>query len=177
MHEITVQDAWDQNRGWKWELFSEFLSKDTFKTIAAVEVQQCDDSKDQIVWDSSRNRDFSIKSPILLIRPAGGIEKDQVWSCIWKLQAPQRIKFFLWLVAHERLMMNAHGVRRGLDSDPSCKVCNCMEEDIRHILRDCPTAREVWSHLIPYNSINFYTLPTRSWLVVNLKPCLMIIKV
>ena len=71
-------------------------------------------------------------------------------------------------------MTNAHRVWRGLDSDPSCKVCNYMEEDTSHILCDCPIAREVWSHLIPYNSINnFYTLPTRTWLVANLEPCLM----
>ena len=49
--------------------------------------------------------------------------------------------------------------------------------DIIHILRDSPLAREVWYHLLPYNSImNFFTLPVRTWLTVNLEPCLVRMK-
>ena len=74
-------------------------------------------------------------------------------------------------------MTNVHRVQIGLGLDPSCKACNTIEEDIVHILRDCPLAREVWYLLLPYNSItNFFTLPILTWLAVNLEPCSVLMK-
>ena len=83
-----------KNRRWKWEILFDFLFEETLKTIASFEVQQSEQLEDQIIWDSLGHGDFSSKSTLSLIEPIVDIEENQVWSCIWKLQAPQRIKFF-----------------------------------------------------------------------------------
>jgi len=116
-----VHDLWDPNRGWKWGLFSDLLPEEIITNIASIEVHPSEDLEDQLICDGSRTGDFTIKSALSMIKPPMDVQVNQVWSRIWKLQAPQRIKFFLWLVAHERLMTNAHRVQRGLGLDPSCR--------------------------------------------------------
>jgi len=130
----------------------------------------------QRVWDSSGHGDFTIKSTLDLIKSDNHEEEDKVWSFMWKLMAPQRIKFFLWLVAHERVLTNAHRMQKGLTVDPSCKIYGHHEKDISHILRGCPIAKEVWTKLLLFNPIsNFFSLPFRTWLSSNVEPSSMIL--
>ena len=88
---------------------------------------------------------------------------------IWRLKIPQRMRFFIWLVTHDCLMTNSHRVKRGLATDPNCRLCIHEEEDSLHILRDCSFARDIWRNLIPTAARDtFYSLPLQTWLSRNL---------
>lgn len=114
---------------------------------------------------------FTIKSAIKLIQNNTSTDSNHIWTGIWNLQAPQRLKFFLWLVVHERLMTNAHRVQRNLATDPSCRICSHHEEDINHILRHCNLAKEVWANLLsPQQASTFFGLPLRTWISSNIEP-------
>ncbi|KAJ8430841.1 hypothetical protein Cgig2_034168 [Carnegiea gigantea] len=93
--EIKVEDLCDPNRGWKWELFLDFLPTTTLQRIAAVEVQQCAELDDQFVWESSSSADFFIRSALKIIKQESQTHTDEIWDYIWTNKAPQRIKFFL----------------------------------------------------------------------------------
>jgi len=163
--DYTVSDCWEENNGWKWELFSELLPEEALKSIAACEVTSSDEWKDKLIWDDSTHGGFLVKSALTIIRNEGSKTSASLWRKIWRLKTPQRMRFFIWLTTHDHLMTNAHRVKRGLASDPKCKSCLQEDEDTLHILRDCRYAREVWSKLVPASERDiFLTTPLYIWL-------------
>jgi hypothetical protein len=71
----------------------------------------------------------------------------QLWKQIWRMEAPERIKVFMWQVLHDRLLTNWRMARWNLKS-PYCSYCGHLEETTLHVLRDCPLANIIWSHLV-----------------------------
>ena len=71
------------------------------------------------------------------------------WNWIWRVRAPHRIKTFLWLVLHSKVLSNAERFRRKLTQSPSCVICSAEVEDLDHLLRSCPNAIEAWQGLQP----------------------------
>ncbi|MBA0611927.1 hypothetical protein Godav_012577 [Gossypium davidsonii] len=59
------------------------------------------------------------------------------------------IRYFIWLAFQQRLSTNVERVKRRLSHDCSCRFCCHEYEDVPHVLRDCPTARDIWKHIIP----------------------------
>jgi len=111
-----------------------------------------------------------VKSALTAISNEGSETRDGFWKQIWKLQVPQRMRFFLWLTTHDRLLTNTHRVKRGLVDDPQCKGCLQEDEDRLHILRDCKYAREVWTKLVPADKQGaFFDQPLHNWLKNNLR--------
>jgi len=170
LHEdFTVEDFWDENNGGKW-VFVDLLPKDVLKSIASCEVIKGDEVEDEVVWDGSTCRGFSIKFALSIIRSENAETKNTLWHLIWKLQVPQIIHYFAGLTAYDRLMTNAHIVQRGPATDPRCKGCLQGEEDTLHILRDCKFAHEVRQKLIAAtNQGIFFTLPLHTSLMNNLE--------
>jgi len=167
--DLPVSDFWDDENGWKWDLFSELLPEETLKAIASYTVTVGDENNDEFIWDGSAHGGFSVKSALAIIRNEAPETNEGLWRLIWRLKIPQRMRFFIWLVAHDRLMTNSHRVKRRLATDPNCRICIHEEEDSLHILRDCRLAQEIWSNLIPIDlRDNFYTSPLQAWLRRNL---------
>ena len=59
--DYTVSECWDENTGWKWELFSELLPEEALKSIAACEVTSGDEWEDELMWEGSPHGGFFIK--------------------------------------------------------------------------------------------------------------------
>ncbi|CAN1256840.1 Putative ribonuclease H protein At1g65750 [Linum perenne] len=95
-------------------------------------------------WGGSHDGRFSIKSAYDIVVEENALATDSRWSKLWNWRGPHRIKLFLWLVYHERLLTNAERVRRHLSPDASCNRCGFMTESVNHVLRDCPIASETW---------------------------------
>ncbi|KAH9792364.1 putative ribonuclease H protein [Citrus sinensis] len=52
----------------------------------------------------------------------------------------------------------------------SCARCGCVVENTLHVLRDCPSAKHVWSSLIPHGiNHQFFSLNLRDWMLYNLR--------
>ncbi|KAJ8442545.1 hypothetical protein Cgig2_026487 [Carnegiea gigantea] len=122
---------------WKWEPFAYLLLDNILKIISSFELMHGEEWEDHLVWDGASSSRFSIKFALTLIHEDILKVRDRVWQFIWKLKALQRLRFFLWLVAHDRLMTNTNRVSGGLADDSRCKGCLLKEEDAIHLLRDC----------------------------------------
>jgi len=48
LKDFTAKDFWNENNGWKWELFSDLLPEEAFKSIAACEVTKGDECEDEL---------------------------------------------------------------------------------------------------------------------------------
>lgn len=98
---------------------------------------------DTVYWNGSTSGCFTITSTLKIIRGELDLGAVANWNFVWKLQVPQRIRFFLWLALHNRLMTNVNRFIRKLSDDPRCLACGEVEESVEHILRKCPTATMV----------------------------------
>ncbi|CAN1140428.1 Putative ribonuclease H protein At1g65750, partial [Linum perenne] len=86
------------------------------------------------------------------------------WRNIWRWEGPQRIHQFLWLAAHRRLLTNAEQRRRHLKSSEECGGCLTGVETSIHIIRDCPTIKEVWCELLDINDSHpFFHIAEEEW--------------
>lgn len=104
---------------------------------------------DKLIWGEESSGQFSTKSAYdMLTTPADyqGIHSNWLW--IWKLKGPNKLKHFLWLAAHNNLMTNEMRFIRHKTDSPSCYRCHIYEENVLHVLRDCPKARLIWERFI-----------------------------
>ncbi|CAN1818654.1 Putative ribonuclease H protein At1g65750 [Linum perenne] len=90
-----------------------------------------------------------------------------LWRRVWKWEGPAKIKHFLWLASHGKLMTNAERRKRHITVDVVCPVCQSNCEDTEHVLRRCSFAHLVWRPTgegwVSLNSDgSLYTNPSRA---------------
>lgn len=122
-------------------------------------------SADSITWKRNATGLLTAHSFYKYLTQSAQLPDPDSWTWVWKLSCPQKIRVFVWLIMHGRLATNVYRARLGLASDDICPSCSIHSETIQHMLRDCPTARQVWESLIsPTNATNFFSLPLVPWL-------------
>lgn len=94
---------------------------------------------------------------------------DPKWKLAWKWPGPQRIRTFLWLTLHGKLLTNTVRAQRHMTSITICEICHKDQETIDHILRHCQLASSCWSYIVPPRlQHSFYTCSFQDWLESNL---------
>jgi hypothetical protein len=67
---------------------------------------------------------------------------------LWKCNAPERCKFFVWLILYGRCWTADRLKRHGLADDDSCSFCAQQTEHLDHLLLTCPYSKEVWFRIL-----------------------------
>ena len=93
------------------------------------------------------------------------LDSDSDLRWIWKGQSEPKIKFFIWLVWHDKLPHKKCLHTRRIVQSPSCPRCQGPIEDSHHILRACPRIANIWliPETPPQTALN---LP--DWLYLNM---------
>ena len=165
----TVEEMWDVAQGWKWDVFAPYLPQDVLRRIQSYELKDDPTVGDLVYWREGIKGKFSIKSALAIMRHDNDMVDEDCWKLIWGAPVQQRIRAFLWIVCHERLLGNVMRFKRHMTDDPKCFVCGAPEESTIHILRDCPLARMVWKTLGgPAVASAFYTPSIKEWITMNL---------
>ncbi|CAN1746335.1 Putative ribonuclease H protein At1g65750 [Linum perenne] len=138
---VTDGDKWDFDK------LNKLLPHEIVEQIIGMSAPKEEHGEDIWTWGGSHDGRFSIKSAYDIVVEENALATDSRWSKLWNWRGPHRIKLFLWLVYHERLLTNAERVRRHLSPDASCNRCGFMTESVNHVLRDCPIASETWLRL------------------------------
>jgi hypothetical protein len=98
---------------------------------------------DQITWKGSASNRYSTREAYNMLC-MGRI----TWSMakpIWKFFAPLKCKIFGWLAIRRRLWTSDRRARHGLHDRPdACATCLQEEDNVDHILTQCPYAKMVW---------------------------------
>lgn len=81
-----------------------------------------------------------------------------LWKCIWKQKVPAKVRLFLWQLLHKTLPTNEFLHRRNIVQDPRCSLCGAPSENTAHIFWECSLARDGWSILGDWLSIDFSQL-------------------
>ena len=112
---------------------------------------------------------FSLKSAYMLARnlnPLNLVTNPIAW--VWKVVAPPKIQFFLWLCLHNSVPTGDVLGSRDLNIDPMFNLCQRGNETIEHLLRSCEVAQRFWQDLkFPQCLRDSFKLPFGKWLEIN----------
>jgi hypothetical protein len=110
---------------------------------------------DRVVWNLSKKRNFEVKT---FYKALVGHEAAYFpWKGIWRVQAPKRVAFFVWIAALGKIFTHDNLRRRGIVVVEWCVMCKKLGESVDHILLHCDVARVVWSY--------FYSLFGVEWVM------------
>ena len=74
---------------------------------------------------------------------SAGLIGVQVWSKLWKLNVPKKIKVFRWRACQNILPTRANLRQRKVIDDDACILCSREAKTRVHTLSDCAVARDV----------------------------------
>lgn len=140
-------------------------------TLPSVVIDDVTGARDRMSWGESTEGLFSVKSAYASLtrdavpRP----NMEALYSRVWRLVAPERVRVFLWMVTHQVIMTNMERKRRHLSDNGVCQLCKNGDETILHALRDCLAAAGLWAKIvIPSRQQRFFSLTLLEWLYENL---------
>jgi len=138
---------WDENlvKGLFWEV-------DANRILHIPLVQG---REDVVAWHHTQNGYFSVGSAYHVQwlhkfrasnahQQAGGTGEEQVWSKLWNLNIPAKIKIFGWKVLHGLIPCRGILANRHIENISSCPACHEGCEDIKHLLFGCNQASTIW---------------------------------
>jgi hypothetical protein len=114
-----------RNNTWKWEDFAHLLPIRVVMVIASHPVPSTMMGTNNMYWKASSSGQFTIKTAYKhqADNELHGTLGDPTWRMVWKWEGPERIRSFLWLVAHNSLLTNERKVARNWSDNPYCHLC------------------------------------------------------
>lgn len=114
--------------------------------------------KDVFMWPHNKNDIYSNKSGYnwLLSSHAAVNHQTVSWNWIWRLKAPEKIKFLIWLACHEAVPTLYLLNHRNMVASPLCTRCGDQDETFFHCIRDCQFSMEIWKK-IGFTSQHFFS--------------------
>lgn len=140
--------------GWDEELIRDTFWEDDVNLILALTIHQ--GRNNALAWHFDKHGVFSMKSAYKVARNDlvrnidGGYQDnsanspDSIWKAIWNIKCPGKIKHFLWRISHNSHPLRCNLIRKGMDMDTRCPVCNHLGEDGGHLFFKCSMASKVW---------------------------------
>uniref|UniRef100_A0A803NX31 Reverse transcriptase zinc-binding domain-containing protein n=1 Tax=Cannabis sativa TaxID=3483 RepID=A0A803NX31_CANSA len=99
-------------------------------------------AKDELFWKSAPDGLFSVKRAYLARTRDRGL-LETLWSALWKVSGPERIKIFLWRLARDILPFGCR-IQRIFGNSSQCVLCNSGEDSALHLFFHCDFAVQVW---------------------------------
>lgn len=98
-------------------------------------------SVDQLAWRWDTTGLFSVKSLYKFLNHRGIVHAHaMLW---WNLPLPPKIRIFMWLTFHNRILSKVNLRQRGWEGDTTCPFCT-QEETVKHLFLQCPVAKQLW---------------------------------
>ncbi|CAN1163134.1 Putative ribonuclease H protein At1g65750 [Linum perenne] len=169
---LSVTDFCREDGTWNSDMISACLPSRWVNQVLGMNPPHSSLGEDTPTWGLEGKGNYTVKSGYALIKEheQGSLEDKVRWTVVWKWPGPNKIRHFLWLVSHNRLLTNLERRRRHLANADFCVSCSSQTETIDHVFRQCPIAVEVWRELVPPSELrSFFSQPFDEWWVSNLK--------
>ncbi|KAJ8423706.1 hypothetical protein Cgig2_029231 [Carnegiea gigantea] len=96
--EKRVCEYWSHREGWLWDKFVEYLPQAILQRMASFELMEEGDGH------------FSLKSAINIVKQEPELG-EETWRRVWRVKATQRVKVFVWMALHDKVMTNTTRMR------------------------------------------------------------------
>lgn len=113
--------------------------------------------EDSLCWRSASDGRFTIKAAYRDIEKTNGSTSSLLWMRIWRRPVYEKVKSFLWKLAHERIQTNVTtDVNKIIVPRIWPFACNSQDSAL-NIIRDSYKAKEVWHKLIKHSMSNRFS--------------------
>lgn len=166
----TVKDYVTSTGNWNVQKLREWLPTPLTDRIIRAHPPCEGRGEDVFIWKPSSDGCFNIKSAYISLSAGNQHQGDDKWKKLWKWNGPEKIKTFLWLLAHDRIhTMSLRAKRNMADSDRCPFTCD-TEETAMHVIRDCKDIKELWKSVVAPNLWPlFFNLQGVQWIKWNLR--------
>ena len=152
--DLFVNQLIDQSsKQWRVEILEALIDLIDIPLILSIRPSHCF-RDDGYCWNHSKYGLYTVKSGYKLANQM----KEEKWevavtepsitplkAMIWKLQAPRKIKHFLWQVLSECVATCSRLADRHCGTDRSCPRCGDGDESLNHLLFLCPPTLQTWA--------------------------------
>lgn len=139
---LNVCDWWVNGIGWS--IPTSFCRK--YPMLAArIRNFNLYGDNDCFKWNLVSNGIFTIASLYENVRLRS---RKVTWHrMVWTGLAPQKCRFILWMLMHDRLKTKQFLIQRGMVVDSSCLLCANGVEDCQHLFFSCTFSADVWRQI------------------------------
>lgn len=110
------------------------------------------DAPDLITWRWTTNGQFTVNSLYKWLEYGG--MKNRSFITIWRANIPLKIKVFLWLLKHDRILTKENLLNKGWTGNTACIFCGEFES-ANHLFVNCYIAQSIWSWIANHNGFHF----------------------
>ncbi|GAU26489.1 hypothetical protein TSUD_361220 [Trifolium subterraneum] len=168
LQNAKVCDLVDSSGEWNWSMMRGWMPVDLLHKISAILPPSDVNGDDQQLGSGTGSKKFSVSDMYSVLCGFDNYYEARSWKLLWKLHVTERVKCFIWLVSHDRLLTNSRKAMMGL-CHAMCTFCGNMEETCIHALRDCTIVRNMWLSVVPCESRGlFFGGDLDSWINYNL---------
>ncbi|KAL7239039.1 hypothetical protein ACSBR2_005020 [Camellia fascicularis] len=116
----------------------------------------CEDQADVVIWHYTPKGNYEVRSGYhIAIQDSLQFDSKlaaslsfsppaSLWSFIWSLNIPLKVRHFWWRVCQNKLATKENLFRRKCAPSSQCPACVCPVESIEHLLFHYPWTRTVW---------------------------------
>jgi hypothetical protein len=142
---------------WDVQLINDIFLQEDAETILTIPLYE--GMEDLVAWHPDLKGMFSVKSAYALAikyrdslnqadaSTSASQQGNQLWKKIWGLTVPNKIKMFMWRLAHNSHPVRANLARKGIKLDTLCPMCGRLDEDSGHLFLKCKYVKQVWRGL------------------------------
>ncbi|KAF7842625.1 hypothetical protein G2W53_004923 [Senna tora] len=168
-HSRKVCEFVTASGGWNWGMIAPYVSNEVRKRIEAL-IPPHHSRRDCVKWDHEADGVFSVRSAYKAICGNNMMNNKSMWKKVWRSPVPERIRMFMWLLGHGKILTNSHRKHRHMTSDDTCPRCGRAEETILHAIRDCEDIKALWLRFVrPSYWEHFFSCNLVEWMEWNLK--------
>ncbi|KAE8705294.1 hypothetical protein F3Y22_tig00110429pilonHSYRG00580 [Hibiscus syriacus] len=128
--QANVRDFVTNEGNWNTNLMHKVLEEETVQRILRVSIPSDKMGQDQPTWRWEQSGICTVKLAFVHLQHDNWDAEDNIWRLVWDYDGPKRIRQFIWLIPHKKLMTNVERMKRNLSSENHCPVCGTREENI-----------------------------------------------
>lgn len=143
--------------------------RDILKWVVAYSSPSWKAREDYISWKWITRGKFSFSESYKNL--CSGSESTSMASddLVWRIKAAQRVRKFLWILAHDHLLTNENRPQRGMSQFPFFDRCGMDVESCLHAVSDCAGPKAIWKIVVPRSEWHhFFHLLIEDWLIWNI---------
>jgi hypothetical protein len=140
-----------------WELFVAELHR--------AHIRLCENF-DELIWGFNKQGGYyTAKLGYQAMFSVGEVAVWWWWKTLWKVKAPPKSKFLMWLSLSDKVLTWDLLQRRGKVGPSRCPLCKLHEESNSHIFLHCSYSCQVWREVEGF--LGFDSL----WHGLNIEAC------
>lgn len=101
--------------------------------------------QDTIIWTRTSSGEYTAKSAYDM--PFDGGLASLFPKMVWKVWAPSKCKFFMWLLLQNRVWTADRLLQREWPNSYFCPMCRRNLETALHLFSECPISQKVWREI------------------------------